>query len=248
MIEITPVGRLGYPAGGYGAMMASPSTSASTARVGRTANDRSLAAVDESDERREPAVHFDFAFDPAFRIAGLPFGIVPSRTGVEVDDERITARFGPWVVSTPLANVLAAHVTGPYHPVKVVGGPRLSLTDRGITFATNPRSGVCVQFVRPVRGLDPLGRLTHPGLTVTVAEPAALAELLEVASIQHGSIVGPDRPIPVDDVEQAIADDLTSMSAAELRARARDLGLTGVAKLRKAELVELLTVERETGR
>jgi hypothetical protein len=191
-------------------------------------------------------VHFELDFDPPFRIACLPFGIVPGRTGVDVGDERFVARFGPWVVSTPLANVLAAHVTGPYLPAKVIGGPRLSFADRGLTFATNARSGVCVQFVQPVRGIDPLGRVVHPGLTVTVAEPAALAELLEIASIQHGTIVGPDRPISIEEIEHDIALDLAALTAAKLRDRARALGVRGVAKLRKAELVELLTA-RETG-
>jgi hypothetical protein len=191
-------------------------------------------------------VHFDFAFDPAFRVAGLPFGIVPSRAGVEVDDERFTARFGSWVVSTRLANVLSAHVTGPYHLAKVIGGPRVSMADRGLTFATNAARGVCVQFVRPVRGIDPLGRVAHPGLTVTVAEPAALAELLQVASRRHGSATGPDGPIPIDDVGQDVADELSSLTAAELRDRARALGVSGVSRLRKAELIDLLSA-RERG-
>jgi len=158
-----------------------------------------------------------------------------------VDDERFTARFGPWVVSTRLANVLSAHVTGPYHPAKVIGGPRLSLADRGLTFATNADQGVCVQFVRPVRGIDPIGRYAHTGLTVTVAEPAALAELLEVASIQHGSVIGHDGPMSITDIEHDVVDELSSLTAAELRDRARALGIDGVAKLRKAELLSLLT-------
>ena len=192
-------------------------------------------------------MHFEFAFDPVFRAAALPFGIVPSRTGVDVDDERFTARFGSWVVSTRLANVLAAHVTGPYRPHKVIGGPRLSLSDRGLTFATNADRGVCVQFVRPVRGIDPFGRYAHTAVTVTVAEPAALAELLEVASIEHGSIIGPDRPLPIDEVEHTIADELSARTAAELRDRARALGLAGVTRLRKAELIDLLTTDPSRG-
>jgi hypothetical protein len=206
------------------------------------ASTSSVSSTAGAPEReRDPAVHFDLAFDPLFRAAALPFGITPDRTGVEVDDERFTARFGPWLVSTRLANVLSAHVTGPYLVPKVIGGPRLSLADRGLTFATNARRGVCVQFVRPVRGIEPFGRYAHTALTVTVAEPAALAELLEVAAIRHGSIVGPDRPIPIEEVEQELSDELSGLTAAELRARARDLGISGVGKLRKAELLELLT-------
>jgi len=40
---------------------------------------------------------------------------------------------------------------------------------------------VCICFREPVTGLDPTGRLRHPGLTVTVADVdglvAALAEI-----------------------------------------------------------------------
>ena len=218
-------------------MAAQPSTSDVTRRT------PPRPTVDRADRRRprEPQVHFEFAFDPAFRVAALPFGIVPGRSGVDVDDERFIARFGPWVVSTPLANVLSAQVTGPYLAAKVIGGPRLSFADRGLTFATNADQGVCVRFVRPVRGIDPLGRIAHPGLTVTVAEPAALAELLEVASRRHAARTGPDEPIPIEDIEHDVADELASLTAAELRDRARALGLSGVAKLRKAELIDLLS-------
>lgn len=198
----------------------------------------------EADPDRPPSsVHFPFAFDPAFRLAALPFGIVPSRTGVDVDDERLTARFGSWVVSTPLANVLAAEVTGPYHLTKVIGGPHLSFSDRGLTFATNARQGACIRFVRPVRGIDPLGRVVHPGLTVTVADPAPLVELLDVASRHHGSH-GDVESVAIDHLEREVADELLGLSAAELRDRAKALGIRGVAKLRKAELADLLTATR----
>lgn len=199
----------------------------------------------EADPGRPSSVHFPFAFDPAFRLAALPFGIVPSRTGVDVDDERLTARFGSWVVSTPLSNVLAAEVTGPYHLAKVIGGPHLSFSDRGLTFATNARQGACIRFVRPVRGIDPLGRVVHPGLTVTVADPAPLVELLDVASRRLESDGdGEGASVGLDDLEREVADELIGLSAAELRDRAKALGIRGVAKLRKAELADLLTATR----
>ena len=40
--------------------------------------------------------------------------------------------------------------------------------------------GVLVSFRKPVRGLDPLGVLRHPELTVTVSEVERLAELLRL--------------------------------------------------------------------
>lgn len=119
---------------------------------------------------------FPFAFDPRFRAAALPFGIFPSRAWVEVDGDRLRARFGLARIETPLTNITCVEVTGPYSWPKVVGGPRLSFADGGITFATNAREGVCVCFQTPVRAGLP--GLRHPGLTVTVADTEGLAVLL----------------------------------------------------------------------
>lgn len=119
---------------------------------------------------------FPFAFNPRFRAVALPFGIVPGRAWVEVAGDRLRARFGLARIDTPLANITCVEITGPYSWPKVVGGPRLSFADGGITFATNARQGVCVCFATPVRAGLP--GLRHPGLTVTVADTEGLATLL----------------------------------------------------------------------
>jgi hypothetical protein len=121
---------------------------------------------------------FGFAFAPAYRLAGRAFGITPATAWVTVGDEALDGRFGPWRVSTPLANITDVAVTGPYAFWKTAGPARLAITDRGLTFATNGDRGVLISFRTPVRGLDPLGVLRHPELTVTVAEVARLAEML----------------------------------------------------------------------
>src|SRR2546421_7074678 len=102
------------------------------------------------------AERFGFAFSPAYRLPALAFGIRPATTWVEVGDETLVARFGPWRVSTPLANVAGAEVTGPYAFWRTAGSARLAITDRGLTFATNGERGVRISFRTPVRGLDPL--------------------------------------------------------------------------------------------
>jgi hypothetical protein len=94
-----------------------------------------------------------------------------------VGRQALDVRFGPWRVSTPLANVA---VTGPYAFWKTAGPARLAITDRGLTFASNGDRGVLISLHTPVRGLDPLGVLRHPELTVTVADVDRLAELLRV--------------------------------------------------------------------
>lgn len=53
----------------------------------------------------------------------------------------------------------------------------VAITDRGLTFATNNRPGVLVLF-NSVRGLDPLGLIRHPELTVTVADLEGLRDAL----------------------------------------------------------------------
>ena len=121
---------------------------------------------------------FGFAFAPAYRLSAAAFGITPATAGVEVGRSALEARFGLWRVSTPLANVTEVAVTGPYAFWKTAGPARLAITDRGLTFATNGDRGVLISFRTPVRGLDPLGVLQHPELTVTVADVDGLAELL----------------------------------------------------------------------
>lgn len=121
---------------------------------------------------------FGFAFAPAYRLFARAFGIGPTTTWVDVGERTLAARFGPWRVSTPLTNVGDVAVTGPYAFWKTAGPARLAITDRGLTFATNGDRGVLISFRSPVRGLDPLGVLRHPELTVTVADVDELAELL----------------------------------------------------------------------
>src|SRR5687768_3087998 len=121
---------------------------------------------------------FGFAFASAYSLPARAFGIGPARAWVDVGDETLDVRFGPWRVSTPLANVTDVAVTGPYAFWKTAGPARLAITDRGLTFATNGDRGVLLSFRTPVRGLDPLGVLRHPELTVTVAEVDRLAALL----------------------------------------------------------------------
>jgi hypothetical protein len=121
---------------------------------------------------------FTFRFAEAYRRPARLFGITPETASVELGADELCARFGPWRVRTALANVAAVAVTGPYAFLKTAGPARLAITDRGLTFATNGERGVLISFRSPVRGLDPLGLLRHPELTVTVADVDGLAERL----------------------------------------------------------------------
>lgn len=122
---------------------------------------------------------FPFRFEPLYRVLAAPFGVMPSTTRVDVDEDgTVRVRFGPWHVTTAVSNVVATDVTGPYTWPKTVGPAHLSFADHGLTFATNRARGLCMRFAEPIAGIEPTGRIRHPGLTVTVADVAALREAI----------------------------------------------------------------------
>jgi hypothetical protein len=88
------------------------------------------------------------------------------------------ARFGPWLVCTPVANVASTTVTGPYRAITTIGPPHVSLVDLGLTFATNRERGLCIRFRAAVPGAVPTSLLRHPSLTVTVDDVDELARVL----------------------------------------------------------------------
>ena len=124
------------------------------------------------------AQRFGFRFDGVVGVAARVFTATESRAFVEIDGGQLSVRFGPWTLSTPVSNIAEVVESGPYHVWKVIGPPRLSMADRGITFATNCDRGVCIRFFDPVAGIEPTGRLLHPGVTVTVADPDGLVVAL----------------------------------------------------------------------
>lgn len=123
---------------------------------------------------------YRFEFEDRYRLPARIFGVTESSASVTVTATDVEAKFGPWTVRTPLANVASVSITGPYSFVKTAGPAHLSLSDRGITFATNSRRGVCLEFRRPVPGMEPSGVLKHPNLTVTVQDCDGLAQQLRV--------------------------------------------------------------------
>jgi hypothetical protein len=113
---------------------------------------------------------FEFEFDPQFRPLLALIGVTRSTAHVTLTPERLVAHFGSWTCETPIDNVRDVCRTGPYHWYKAIG-PRGSFVDRGLTFGTTTKGGVCVLLREPVPGLAPVGSLRHPGLTLTLAEP-----------------------------------------------------------------------------
>jgi hypothetical protein len=122
---------------------------------------------------------FRFRRDRPFLWASVPFGVLSDdHAYVDVNDEQLEIRFGPWRLVTPLDNVESAERTGPYQWWKVIGPPHLSMKDSGITFATTNAEGVCIRFRTPVPAALPSNALLHAGATVTVEDADDLVQFL----------------------------------------------------------------------
>lgn len=119
-----------------------------------------------------------FAFAPAYRLPALLFGITPRTTWVDLDDQQLTVRYGPWSLRTSLGNISGVERTGGFAWLKTAGPPHLSFSDRGVSFTTNADDAVCLRFARPVAGIDPTRRIKHPGATLTLQDvPGFITEL-----------------------------------------------------------------------
>jgi hypothetical protein len=134
-----------------------------------------------------PPRSYGFAFAPAYRLPAMLFGVTERTARVVLDEGRLTARFGPWRLTTELDNLTGVEVTGRFGYLKTVGPAHLSMVDRGLTMATNGDRGVCMTFRSPVPGIEPTGRLRHPGLTVTVTDCDGLAAALARHIGRHGA-------------------------------------------------------------
>ena len=93
------------------------------------------------------------------------------------DDGQFRATFGFLHVATPVNNIDHTQVTGPHRWYTAVG-LRLSFSDDGLTFGTNNESGLCVAYKEKIPKV--IGFRDHSALWVSVADPQALADALDV--------------------------------------------------------------------
>jgi hypothetical protein len=135
---------------------------------------------------------FEFSVDPSLRRWSRAFGVRPENCTATLSPAELTVTFGRWSLSTSPANIAAVTVTGPYRWWKVAGPPRLSLADRGITFATTAEQGVCLELCEAVGAIDPLHLIRHPNVTITVADPRRFAEEVRRAA---SAPAAPDAPV-----------------------------------------------------
>ena len=124
---------------------------------------------------------FDFDFHPRYRYLLRPLGIHPGNSFVAItENDEFHAKFGRWEIKTPLANIAGFERSGGYKWWKAIG-IRGSLADHGLTFGSTTRHGVCVKFIEKIPAL--VAGPSHPGLTVTVADPDGL-----VAALTEGGV------------------------------------------------------------
>ncbi len=95
------------------------------------------------------------------------------------DDGRLVATYGRFRVDTPVGNVVGWSASGP-HRFWTAVGVRLSFTDDGLTFGTNHRRGLCIEFVERIPKV--IGFKDHSALWVSVADVDGLAGALAEAT------------------------------------------------------------------
>lgn len=195
---------------------------------------------------------FSFRTDDRYRRFDRLFGVDPSRATVTLDDYGLTARFGWWSVRTTWDNIAGATVTGPYSVLRTIGPPRLGLRHRDLTFASTDSGGVEIRFHEPVRGIEALGLLRHPALTVTVDDPEALAMAIDerrrgassdAVSDDSATPAAAPPATPEARQEEEAGDDLHTMTASQLRSLADERGVRHRSSMNKSDLVALLEAD-----
>ena len=104
------------------------------------------------------------------------FGVTPDTAWAEVDDDAVSARFGRFSFSTPIANVARYRIEGPWLWITAIG-VRRSLRHGDVSFAGSPHGGVRIDMRDPV----PWSRFRVPAFYVATDDldgfAAALAAL-----------------------------------------------------------------------
>ena len=102
----------------------------------------------------------------------------PDEAYVDLDDERLVARFGWSTASVELSNIRFWRIEGPWRWITAIG-VRMSLRHRDLTFGGSPAGGVRLDFKEPIR----IGFLRPPALYLTVQDLDELGAALAAAGI-----------------------------------------------------------------
>jgi hypothetical protein len=77
------------------------------------------------------------------------FGVTAATAWAAVDAEAVSARFGRFSFSTPLANVAGYRIEGPWRWITAIG-VRRSVRHGDVSFAGSPRGGVRIDLREPI--------------------------------------------------------------------------------------------------
>jgi hypothetical protein len=118
---------------------------------------------------------FPYERNDRWKVMLFPLGL-SKNDGVTVTADSMRATFGRWSVETALDNIVGTQVSGPHRWFTAVG-LRLSFTDDGLTFGTDPKRGLCIEFADRIPKV--IGFRDHSALWVSVADPDGLAVALQ---------------------------------------------------------------------
>lgn len=109
----------------------------------------------------------------------LLWGARPETAWAEIDDDELRARFGPFRIRTPLANIDSWRIEGPFTWIKAIG-VRMSVFGGGdVSFAGAAHGGLRVDVREPIRW----GLFRVPAIYVGADDLEGLAGALRARGI-----------------------------------------------------------------
>jgi hypothetical protein len=122
---------------------------------------------------------FPIRLEPALRPILVLFGVRSDRATVQLDGQRLAARFGFFRAETPVGNIAGWDITGPYRWWRAVG-VRRTLGTHDLSFGGSTHGGLCLHF----RAAIPVGRLSVTDLYLTVDDLSGLGAALAALGIE----------------------------------------------------------------
>ncbi len=122
---------------------------------------------------------FPYKLDKRWSVLFKTLGVKESDGVRLTTDGYMLAKYGRVKVKTPLSNIDHTLVTADHRWYTAVG-LRLSFADDGLTFGTNHKAGLCIEFIDKIPRV--IGTKKHSALWVSVADPEGLAAAIESAT------------------------------------------------------------------
>jgi len=97
---------------------------------------------------------------------------------VDLGDDCLTARFGRFSATSPIANIASWRIEGPWKWITAIG-VRRSFRHADITFGGSPVGGVRLDFREPIK----VGPIKTPALYLTVEDLEGLGAALATRGI-----------------------------------------------------------------